>query len=83
VHLGHIGYLCATPLTVVLSSVLQEKDVVYTLSQLAPVAFHKEHHHHHEHGTIQRRASEVSSRGCNLPGARSFISQEPPAWCPV
>lgn len=39
----------------------QEKDVVYTLTQLAPVAFHKEHHH--GHGTIQRHtAAEVSSR---------------------
>lgn len=34
---------------------LQSKDVVYTLTQLAPVAFHKEHHH--SHGTIQRRAA--------------------------
>jgi quinol monooxygenase YgiN len=41
---------------------IEEKDVVYTLSQLAPVAFHKEHHHHHEHGTIQRRASEAASQ---------------------
>ena len=37
----------------------QSKDIVYTLTQLAPVAFHKEHHHSHHHGSIQHRAAEV------------------------
>jgi len=45
-----------------LAEYIESKDIVYTLTQLAPVAFHKEHHHSHHHGSIQHRAAEAASQ---------------------
>lgn len=32
---------------------MQEKDIPLTLTQLIPIAYHKEHHHGHVHGKVQ------------------------------